>query len=140
MEVLDVQFQSERGRVRALLVSADDVDSFIDVLLDGRHDRNCAVVYSLDRPTLPSGYRDHELAVGVDRVTQVGALTLSVDEGYVSKGSVDRGIREYMLLGHVREFMPGSEIPVGLVRQAVKEFLGNGGRVPTCIEWQKEEF
>ncbi|MEV7319268.1 Imm1 family immunity protein [Streptomyces sp. NPDC093970] len=138
--MLDVQFQSERGRVRALLVSADDVDSFIDALLDGRHDRNCAVVYSLDRPTLPSGYRDHELAVGVDRVTQVGALTLSVDEGYVSKGSVDRGIREYMLLGHVREFMPRSEIPVGLVRQAVKEFLGNGGRVPACIEWQKEEF
>jgi hypothetical protein len=45
-----------------------------------------------------------------------------------------------MLLGHVREFMPGSEIPIDLVRQAVKEFLGSGGQVPTCIEWQKEEF
>jgi hypothetical protein len=55
-------------------------------------------------------------------------------------GSVDRDIVEYMLLGHVREFMPGSEIPVERIRQAVKEFLGNGGEIPTCIEWQEEEF
>ncbi|MGW3247623.1 Imm1 family immunity protein [Streptomyces sp. NPDC001070] len=98
------------------------------------------MVYSLDRPTLPSGYRDHELAVGVDRVAQAGALTLADDENFVSKGSMDRGIGEYMLLGHVREFMAGSEVPIELVRRAVKEFLGGGGRIPTCIEWQEEEF
>ncbi|MEW2134892.1 Imm1 family immunity protein [Streptomyces sp. NPDC005435] len=137
---LEAQFQAEDTRTRALLGSADDVDSFIDALLNGRHERNCAVVYSLDRPTLPSGYRDHELAVGVDRVAQVGALTLAADDGYVSKGSTDRGIGEYMLLGHVREFMPGSEIPLELVRRAVKEFLSSGGRVPACVEWQAEEF
>ncbi|MEV7388335.1 Imm1 family immunity protein [Streptomyces sp. NPDC091215] len=89
---------------------------------------------------MSSGYWDHELAVGVDRVAQMGALTLSVDDGYVSKGSMDRGIGEYMLLGHVREFMPGSEIPIELVRRAVKEFLSGGGRIPTCIEWQAEGF
>ncbi|MYV37587.1 hypothetical protein GT030_01580 [Streptomyces sp. SID1328] len=137
---LEVQFQPEHTKTPALLASADDVDSFIDALLNGQHDRNCAVVYSLDRPTMPSGYRDHELAVGVDRVAQVGALTLAADDGYVSKGSMDRGIGEYMLLGHVREFMPGSEIPIELVRQAVKEFLSSGGQIPTCIEWQEEEF
>ncbi|WP_031064561.1 Imm1 family immunity protein [Streptomyces sp. NRRL WC-3742] len=137
---LEVQFQPEHTRAPGQLSSADDVDSFIDALLNGRHDRNCAVVYSLDRPTLPSGYRDHELAVGVDRIARTGALTLADDENLVSKGTVDRGIGEYMLLGHVREFMPGSEIPIENVRQAVKEFLENGGRLPTCIEWQEEEF
>ncbi|MFI6151618.1 Imm1 family immunity protein [Kitasatospora sp. NPDC051170] len=137
---LEVQFRSEHTEAPGLLSSADDVDSFIDALLNGRHDRNCAVVYSLDRPTLPSGYRDHELAVGVDRIARTGALTLADDENLVSKGSVDRGIGEYMLLGHVREFMPGSEIPIENVRRAVKEFLENGGRLPTCIEWQEEEF
>lgn len=70
----------------------------------------------------------------------MGALTFAEDENFASKGSVDRGIVEYMLLGHVREFMPGSEIPVERVRQAVKEFLRNGGEIPTCIEWQEEEF
>lgn len=104
------------------------------------HDRNCAVVYSLDRPPLPSGYRDHELAVGLDKVAQVGVLALAEDGNFASKGSMDRGVVEYMLLGHSREFMAGSEIPIELVRQAVKEFLGNGGLIPTCIEWQEEEF
>ncbi|MEV7151656.1 hypothetical protein AB0O05_34730 [Streptomyces sp. NPDC093084] len=96
---LEVQFQPDRTTTPALLVSADDVDSFIDALLNGQHDRNCAAVYSLDRPTMPSGYRDHELAVGVDRVAQVGALTLAADDGYVSKGSMDRGISGLVLRG-----------------------------------------
>ncbi|MEU2626314.1 Imm1 family immunity protein [Kitasatospora sp. NPDC007106] len=135
-----VQFESEHGRTHYVVDSADEVDSFIDSLLNGRHEQNCAVVYSLARPLLASGYPDHELAIGLDRVTQMGALTFAEDENFVSKGSVNRGIVEYMLLGHVREFMPGSEIPVHRVRQAVKEFLGNGGKIPTCIEWQEEEF
>ncbi|MFK0108635.1 Imm1 family immunity protein [Streptomyces sp. NPDC091217] len=137
---LRVQFESEHGRTHYAIGSTDEVDSFIDSLLNGKHEQNCAVVYSLDRPSLASGYPDHELAVGVDRVTQMGALTFAEDENFASKGSVDHGIVEYMLLGHVREFMPGSEIPVERVCQAVKEFLGNGGEIPTCIEWQKEEF
>lgn len=137
---LEVAFQPEHTRTPALLTSADDVDSFIDSLLNERHDRNCAVVYSLDRPPLPSGYRDHELAVGLDKVAQVGVLALAEDGNFASKGSMDRGVVEYMLLGHSREFMAGSEIPIELVRQAVKEFLSNGGRIPTCIEWQEEEF
>ncbi|WP_130335869.1 Imm1 family immunity protein [Streptomyces sp. BK022] len=140
MRGLEVQFRPEHTEIPARLGSEDDVDTFIDALLSGQHDRSCAVVYSLDRPMMPSGYWDHELSVGVDRVAQVGALTLAVDDGYVSKGQMDRGIGEYMLLGHVREFMPGSEIPIDLVREAVKEFLVSGGQIPMCIEWQTEEF
>ncbi|MBO1336302.1 hypothetical protein [Streptomyces sp. VRA16 Mangrove soil] len=86
---LEVQFQPEHTKIPALLASADGVYAFIDALLNGQHDRNCAVVYSLDRPMMPSGHRDHELAVGVDRVAQVGALTLAADDGCVSKGSLD---------------------------------------------------
>ncbi|MFI0967276.1 Imm1 family immunity protein [Streptomyces sp. NPDC021080] len=137
---LEVQFESEHGRTVEVLRSADDVDSFIDSLLNGPYDQNCAVVYSLDRPTLPSGYRDHELAVGTGKVARMGALAFTEDDGFASKGSIDRGILEYMLLGHVREFVPGSEIPVELVRRAVKEFLENGGRLPACIEWKDGEF
>ncbi|MFE2301564.1 Imm1 family immunity protein [Streptomyces sp. NPDC059445] len=138
---IQVQFASTRDRRTVdVLRSADDVDSFVECLLNGPYDRNCAVVYSLDRPTLASGYYDHEFSVGVDRVVQMGALTFVEDVNHVSKGSIDRGILEYMLLGHVREFVPGSEISLELVRRGLKEFLENGGRIPTCIEWKEEEF
>lgn len=137
---LKVQFRPEHTKGSLLVDSVEGVDSFIDSLLDGQHDRNCAVVYSLDRPLLPSGYWDHEMAVGVDRVTQVGTVTFVDESNHAPRGSMNRGIVEYMLLGHVREFMPGSEISIELVRQAVKEFLTGGGQLPTCIEWQDEQF
>lgn len=70
----------------------------------------------------------------------MGALTFVEDVSHVSTGSVDRGILEYMLLGHVREFAPGSEISLDLVRLGLKEFLESGGRIPTCIEWTEGEF
>ena len=38
---LEVQFQPEHTKTPALFVSVDDVDSFIDALLNGPHDRNC---------------------------------------------------------------------------------------------------
>lgn len=95
----------------------------------------------MERSKLPSGFFDHELAVGVDRTNQMGVVTLRVgDDNFASQGSVDRGILEYMLMGHVREFMPNSEISIGDIREVVKEFLLNGGKMPTCIEWQMEEF
>jgi hypothetical protein len=53
---LRVQFESEHGRTHYVIGSADKVDSFIDSLLNGKHEQNCAVVYSLDRPSLASGY------------------------------------------------------------------------------------
>ncbi|MEU5083618.1 MULTISPECIES: Imm1 family immunity protein [Streptomyces] len=46
----------------------------------------------------------------------------------------------YSIMGSATEFPSCSEIPISLVRQAVKEFLLSGGRQPTCIEWQEPEF
>lgn len=138
---VEVAFKDEHVRGRLLLNSVESVDAFVDELLTACHDRNCALVFSMDRPLLPSGFFDHELAVGVDSLAQVGVATLRLDGGSVSSaGVLNRGIAEYMLMGHVREFMPGSEIPIECIRQVVKEFLLSGGNRPTCIEWQDEEF
>ena len=130
----------EHAESLGILNSVDDVDAFIDALLKGPHDRNCGLVFSMDRPRLPSGYFDHELSVGVDRVAGVGVMALQDDGNYASRGSVDRGILEYMLMGHVREFAEGSEISIDLIRQAVREFLLNGGRQPSCIDWKNGQF
>lgn len=46
----------------------------------------------------------------------------------------------YCAIGHRREFPDHSEIPVDLVRQAVKEFLISGGQRPECVQWQAEEY
>jgi hypothetical protein len=47
-----------------------------------------------------------------------------------------RGDFFYLLAGHTREFLDRSEIPLALLRQAVKEFMASGGQLPTCIEWR----
>ncbi len=42
--------------------------------------------------------------------------------------------------GEFTEFPGPCEIPVGLVRRAVKEFLTSGGQRPTCVRWQVPEY
>jgi hypothetical protein len=138
---IEVAFKDEHRNGRALLTDVESVDAFVGELLNERHDQNCALVFSMDRPLLPSGVFDHELAVGVDRTAGVGVATLRLDHANVSsQGTHNRGIVEYMLMGHAREFMPGSEIPIESICRIVKEFLLNGGNRPTCVEWQEEEF
>lgn len=136
---LSAAFERAHIETPLILLDAADVDAMFDALPTGRHDRACASVHALDRPRLPSGYFDHQLYVGVDRVAGVGVLSLADEGNLATKGALDRGVVEYMLLGHAKEFMPGSEIPLPLVRRAVKEFLANGGRLPTCVDWQDEE-
>ncbi|WP_406601295.1 Imm1 family immunity protein [Micromonospora yasonensis] len=38
------------------------------------------------------------------------------------------------------EFPPNSEIPIDLMRRAVKEFCLSGGQRPPCVQWEKPEF
>jgi Immunity protein Imm1 len=103
-----------------------------------------ADVHSLLRPLLPSGYHDHELMVGVDGSRQVGVLAFMDSGGnVVTLGSPEDYRYEevaYCEMGHRREFPDNSEIPVALVRRAVKELLVSGGQRPECVQWQTPEF
>jgi hypothetical protein len=78
----------------------------------------------------------------VDKDRQVGVLEFMDAEGnVVSLGaSKGRGEVSYFIVGNPTEFPDRSEIPIGLVSQAAKEFLISGGRRPTCIQWQVPEF
>ncbi|MCN9244919.1 Imm1 family immunity protein [Streptomyces sp. RY43-2] len=125
------------GRV---IVTPDDADALVDALLAGRDSENMAELHSLERPTLPSGFPDHEFLVGVDKELQVGVLSFMDESGnVVSLGtSGRRGGVSYFIAGNETEFPGYSEIAIDLVRRAVREFISSGRR-PTCVQWQEPE-
>ncbi|MFI1729910.1 Imm1 family immunity protein [Streptomyces acidicola] len=137
----EVYYRKEHADGRAVLTS-DDADSLIDALLAGSDSENMAELHSLDRPLRASGFPGHEFLVGVDKELQVGVLSfMDVTGNLVSLGhSEGRGCVSYFIVGNGTEFPDRSEIPIVLVRQAVKEFLISGGQRPTCIQWQESEF
>ncbi len=134
-------YRREHGDNPVLIQSPSDVDSLIDVLLASRPSENLAALHSLERPLMPAGVPDHELLVGVDGDLQVGVLSFMDDGNFVSlDSSKGRGEISYSIMGNATEFPSRSEIPIALVRQAVKEFLSSGGQRPTCIQWQEPEL
>ncbi|MFG3370622.1 Imm1 family immunity protein [Streptomyces sp. NPDC090032] len=123
------------------LRSPEDVDNLIDDLLASDCSENMAVLHSLERSLMPSGFPDHELMVGANGELQVGVLAFMDDGNVVSLGPADgRGEASYSIMGNMTEFPERSEIPISLVRQAVKEFLSSAGKRPACVEWQVPEF
>ncbi|MGA4858295.1 MULTISPECIES: Imm1 family immunity protein [Streptomyces] len=125
----------------ALLGTERDVDSLIDVLLNGPAWENAAELHSLERDLLPSGFPDHELLVGVNRERRVGVVSYMGEKNFVSLGSYvgAGGDVAYFIAGNPTEFPLSSEIPIECVRGAVKEFLSSGGARPRCIQWQEPE-
>ncbi|MER6557895.1 Imm1 family immunity protein [Streptomyces sp. NPDC001027] len=134
-------YRREHGDNPVLLQSATDVDALIDALIASRASENLAALHSMERPLMPAGVPDHELLVGADGDLQVGVLGFMDDGNFVSLApSKGRGEVSYSIMGNATEFPDGSEIPIALVRQAVKEFLFSGGQRPACVQWQEPEF
>ncbi|MFC9675790.1 Imm1 family immunity protein [Streptomyces sp. NPDC056949] len=124
-----------------VLRSPEDVDNLIDDLLASDRSENMAVLHSLQRPLMPAGVPDHELMVGADGDLQIGVLAFMDDGNFVLLGpGSGRGEVSYSIMGNMTEFPERSEIPIMLVRQAVKEFLSSAGKRPACIEWQVPEI
>ena len=138
----EVYYEGAHADKPLVIETGEDVDALIDVLLANPPHRNLAEVHSLERGPLPSGWPDHELLVGVDTKRGMGVLEFGDASGnHVSMGSDEGGSPlKYCIDGNPTEFPDWAEIPVELVRQAVKEFLGSRGRRPTCVEWRIPEI
>ncbi|GAB3150901.1 hypothetical protein GCM10027290_39170 [Micromonospora sonneratiae] len=135
------QYLLEHVKAPLILTAAEDVDSLIDSLERSSVGCNLAQLHSLDRSALPSGFPDHELLVGVDGERGVGALAFMDDGNWTTLGAdIGRDEVGYSIMGHLTEFPERSEIPIGLIREAVKEFCASGGRRPTCVKWQVPEY
>ncbi|MCA2216319.1 Imm1 family immunity protein [Jidongwangia harbinensis] len=138
---VEARYRRGHAQAPALLRSPDDVDAMIDALLAGPEDENLAQLHSLERDTLLSGSPDHELLVGVDRTLQVGILTF-MDAGgnWVTVGSPgSRDDVDYFILGHWTDLPGRSEVPLELVRRAVKEFCVVRGQRPACVRWDGQQ-
>ncbi|WP_306324578.1 Imm1 family immunity protein [Streptomyces venezuelae] len=140
---LEARYRRADMHEPVLVSTEDDVDGLVDALLAGPPFHDAAHLVSRARPMAVPGFPDHELYVGVNRGCQVGALVLSAPEaGFVASVGVLGSRREvvYHVAGQWTEFPADSEIPLGLVRSAVKEFLHSGGGVPTCVVWKPIEM
>lgn len=135
----EVRYRLEHGKNPELISAPEEADLLIDALLTGPSRENLAQIHSLDRDLLPSGYPDHELLVGVDNEQQVGILAFMDEYGnFVTLGSPEKdGELAYFIQGHMTEFPAHSEIPIALVRQALREFIASAGKRPECVEWQE---
>ena len=142
---LEARYRREHTREPVVLNTPDDVDALVDALLAAPKSHNMAQLHSAERPLLPSGYHDHELLAGVDGELQVGVLAfmdMSAEQGNVVtlSSSEGRGEVSYSIAGAATEFPDRSEVPIDLVRQAIKEFLLSGGKRPRCVEWHVPEI
>src|SRR5262245_59571718 len=107
-----------------LVVRTDDeVDHLVDALLAEPYENSVAVCHHLDRPLSATGKPDHEFLVAVDREAGIGALCHRDRGIHFSQGGRsgdDNAVYYYM--GSDREFPRDSDIPIDLLREAVKEF------------------
>nr|WP_179419492.1 Imm1 family immunity protein [Streptomyces sp. TLI_235] len=140
---LEARYRRPDMQNPVLLSTSGEVDRLIDALLTGPALHDAAHILSRARSRISTEFPDHGLYVGVSRETGVGALALTAPEvGHVASVGTpgSRSGVAYHVAGHWTEFPDDSEIPVALVREAVKEFLHSGGSVPACIEWKPFEI
>ncbi|MET8983748.1 Imm1 family immunity protein [Streptomyces sp. NPDC004539] len=143
MASLDAYYRKEHAQEPVIVASEEAVDVLIDELMSGPVDHNLAQVHSLDRPLLPSGFPDHEVMVGASAGRNIGIIAF-VDGGVGNIFSVGMPDTEpataYFLAGHPMEYPENCEVPIALVREALKEFLLTGGNVPTCVDWKRSDL
>ncbi|MBS2545292.1 hypothetical protein KGQ19_00270 [Catenulispora sp. NL8] len=139
---VEARYRRDHGKEPVILTTSEDVDTLIESLLTGPAYHNMAQLHSLERSLLPSGYPDHELLIGVNRDRPVGVLAfMDADSGNLVTQGSSNGQSEaaYLIMGQLTEFPDRSEVPIELVRQAVKEFVDSGGQRPLSVQWQVPE-
>ncbi|MFJ2899228.1 Imm1 family immunity protein [Streptomyces sp. NPDC087218] len=138
---VEAYYRGQHADEPSVVRTPEDVDALIDALAAGSEFENLAVLHSLERELLPSGFPDHEFMVGVDGKRQVGVLSFVDEKDFFSLGSSGSRRAEvvYFVVENPTEFPVTAEIPLALARQAAKEFLSSGGLRPTCVQWQEPE-
>lgn len=134
---LEVAYHNDRPP--AELSTRDDITRFVDELLAAGWEHSAAAVYAID-PDDRSEFPDHELIVGGDAETGLGAVRYTGGEGtWYSKGErVDPDGVVFVYFGTGHDFPADAEVPLDAVREAMWELLTTGGERPGCVEWQED--
>lgn len=140
--VLEVSYRNEVEP--RLLRTPDDIDTFLNDLLNAGWENASATVYALEENSDIAP--EHELVVGVRQATSVGVVRYSGEQDgrggeWFSRGEQvnPRGV-VYAYFGTGHDFPADAEVPLCLVRQALGELLDNKGKRPTCVVWQEWQW
>lgn len=136
---VEAYFRHEHGDHPVIVGTDEQMDDLIDQLLAEPFANSIAALYSLDRPLNPAGVPDHELCLAINAKAGVGALRYQGERVWFSQGTPSgRDEVFYLYMGNDTDFPHDSEISIGLLRQAAKEFLNRAGERPTCLAWQTD--
>ncbi|MCP2260675.1 Immunity protein Imm1 [Streptoalloteichus tenebrarius] len=139
MGSLDVYYLFEHDESPVVVATAEDVDALID-RVRSESPREAPILMDVH---LSGDPYTQGLDVGVsDGRGVVRYAGRDWPRGVVSVNEQSSGDEEvaYFYMGHWRGFPANAEIPLELVRAAVKEFMESGGARPTCIRWQPEPW
>ncbi len=120
----------------SLLRSREDIDRFVDELLAAGWEYTAATLYAVDDAT--DADPTHEVVIGVNPKTNLGAVRYSGDGTWWSRGerTNPNGVA-FVYFGTGADFPANSEVPLTTVRETMWELLTTGGRLPTCVKWQE---
>jgi hypothetical protein len=118
------------------LRSREDIDRFVNELLAAGWEYTAATVYTIDEATDVDP--DHELVIGANPKTDLGAVRYSGEGTWWSRGEQTNPLGvEFAYFGTGQEFPADSEVPLAIVREAMWELLTTGGKRPGCVHWQE---
>ncbi|SEP72480.1 Imm1 family immunity protein [Lentzea albida] len=131
--VLDVAYRHDQEPKH--LRSREDVDAFVEELLTLGPAYSAATAYAVEEGSddLP----DHELLIGADGTTGMGAARYSGEAGtwYVRGEHAKRGSVSFAYFGTAQEFPADAEVPLSLVREVLVGLLESGGGRPDGLNW-----
>lgn len=134
--VLEVAYKHGVGV--KLLRTDTDIADFLDELMAAGWEYTSATVHAVPDGSVADP--DHEMAVGVDAASGLGAVRWSGDGTYYTKGDCTNpnGV-EYAYFGTGHDFPPNSEVPLETVRLAMWQLLAGQGKRPAGMAWQEWE-
>ncbi|MFC6090254.1 Imm1 family immunity protein [Saccharothrix lopnurensis] len=133
--VLEATYRHDAGV--SLLRTREDIADFVDQVLSAGWEYTAAAVYAVVEGS--EADPDHELIIGADPRTGMGALRYAGDGDWFSRGE-RTGPEEvvFTYFGVRHDFPADAEVPLDTVREAMWELLTTGGRRPGCVTWQED--
>jgi hypothetical protein len=138
---LEGYYLARHGDTPLILGQPAEVDAVLDAMqAAGDWNHSALELTCRELPLSASGLPNHNMLVGVDHQEPVGAIYYfgeDVDDVYFTRSTHAAADDEviYGYMGNERFFPRDSEVPIDLIRRAVKEFLATARR-PTCVSWQ----
>jgi immunity protein Imm1 of predicted polymorphic toxin system len=117
----------------------EDIDGFLAQLLVAGPEFTAATVYAVDETSETEP--DHQVVIGVNAATSTGGLSYAGDDGeWFSTGDhADPDGVVFVYFGTEHEFPSNAEVPLDVVRQALRELLAERGHRPESVTWQRWE-